>query len=186
MIKKLIKIQSELRAPKNNENKFGGYKYRSCEDILEALKPLLYEHGLLLTLNDEIVVIGDRYYVQATATVMDADGNHCSTKALARESEDRPKMDSSQVTGSASSYARKYALNGLFCIDDTKDADYYDNSSNELKLKRRQIDEIMDGCNKYNIDINVILETFKVASVTDLTLKNYASIMNNFRNKENK
>lgn len=187
MIGNLIKIQSELKSPKNQENKFAGFKYRSCEDILESVKPLLSKYELLLTLNDEVVIIGDRYYVQATATVTDVDGNYVQTKALARESEEKPKMDSSQVTGSASSYARKYALNGLFCIDDTKDADYY-NSSNKintpLKLKKKQVDEIMKGCLEYEVDINLILNTFKVSNVNELTLTHYNSIMNNFERKK--
>lgn len=119
---KLIKIQSELKAPKGQLNKFGGYKYRSCEDILEAVKPLCARENVQLTISDEIVQIGDRYYVKATASV--TDGNETvSVHALAREEESKKGMDSSQLTGATSSYARKYALNGLFCIDDTKDAD---------------------------------------------------------------
>lgn len=188
MINKLIKIQSELKAPKNQENKFGGFKYRSCEDILEALKPLLSKYELLLTLNDEIIMIGNRYYVQATAKVTDSSGEYIQTRAFARESEEKAKMDSSQVTGSASSYARKYALNGLFCIDDTKDQDFYDNSSNRvntpLKLKRKQVDEIIKGCLEYEVDINLILNTFRVGSISDLTLTQYNSIMNNFERKK--
>lgn len=188
MISKLIKIQSELKAPKNQENKFGGFKYRSCEDILEALKPLLSKYELLLTLNDEIIMIGNRYYVQATAKVTDSSGEYIQARAFARESEEKAKMDSSQVTGSASSYARKYALNGLFCIDDTKDQDFYDNSSNRvnapLKLKKKQVDEIIKGCLEYEVDINLILNTFRVNNISDLTLAQYNSIMNNFERKK--
>lgn len=121
-MEKLIKIQSELKAPKGQLNKFGGYKYRSCEDILEAVKPLCARENVQLTISDEIVQIGDRYYVKATASV--TDGNETvSVHALAREEESKKGMDASQLTGATSSYARKYALNGLFCIDDTKDAD---------------------------------------------------------------
>lgn len=119
---KLIKIQKELKAPKGQFNKFGNYKYRSCEDILEAVKPLCAEEGVQLTISDEIVMIGDRYYVKATATVTDG-SESASVTAYAREEETKKGMDSSQITGATSSYARKYALNGLFCIDDTKDAD---------------------------------------------------------------
>ncbi len=119
---KLIKIQKELKAPKGQFNKFGNYKYRSCEDILEAVKPLCAEEGVQLTISDEIVMIGERYYVKATATVTDG-SESASVTAYAREEETRKGMDSSQITGATSSYARKYALNGLFCIDDTKDAD---------------------------------------------------------------
>lgn len=119
---KLIKIQKELKAPKGQFNKFGNYKYRSCEDILEAVKPLCAEEGVQLTISDEIVMIGERYYVKATATVTDG-SESASVTAYAREEETKKGMDSSQITGATSSYARKYALNGLFCIDDTKDAD---------------------------------------------------------------
>lgn len=122
--KKLLDVQSELKAPKGQENKFGGYRYRSCEDILEAVKPLLKKSGLALTVGDEIVTVSDRVYVKATATVVDIeDDGKVSNTAFAREQDSRKGMDDSQITGSASSYARKYALNGLFCIDDTKDAD---------------------------------------------------------------
>ena len=118
----LLEIQSKLKAPKGQYNSFGKYSYRSCEDILEALKPLLKEHSATLTITDTIEQIGDRYYVKATAQLQVGETSH-SVAAYAREDEQRKGMDGSQITGSASSYARKYALNGLFCIDDTKDAD---------------------------------------------------------------
>ncbi|HAW9010782.1 TPA: ERF family protein [Escherichia coli] len=118
--KKLWTIQQTLNAPKNQRNNFGGYSYRSAEDILEAVKPLL--QNITLTLNDEIVLIGDRYYVKATATLSDGEDAVCVT-AYAREEENKKGMDCSQLTGATSSYARKYALNGLFCIDDAKDPD---------------------------------------------------------------
>lgn len=120
---KLQAAQACLKAPKTQENNFGKYKYRSCEDILEALKPVLNKTGLTLLLSDEIVEIGGRVYVKATATVYDFNGGSVSVSAYAREEESKKGMDSSQVTGASSSYARKYALNGLFCIDDTKDSD---------------------------------------------------------------
>lgn len=123
LLLQLAQIQSELKAPKGQYNKFGGFNYRSCEDILEAVKPLLKERGLVLLITDDIVQIGERYYVRATATIYDSEGSYISNSALAREDANKGKMDGSQMTGSASSYARKYALNGLFCIDDTKDAD---------------------------------------------------------------
>lgn len=126
---KLIEIQAELKAPKSQFNKFGGYNYRNCEDILEAVKPLCAKHEIVPLLSDEIVMIGDRFYIKATAKVTDGK-DEISTTAFARESKDKKGMDESQITGSASSYARKYALNGLFCIDDTKDADFMDNSQN--------------------------------------------------------
>lgn len=121
---KLLSIQNELKAPKDKKNTFGGYNYRSCEGILEAVKPLLQEQGLMLTIKDEVVNIGDRYYVRATVLLDDISSNgEIAITALAREEEAKKGMDASQITGTASSYARKYALNGLFLIDDTKDAD---------------------------------------------------------------
>ena len=121
-MKKLVAVQAALKAPKGQFNSFGGYKYRSCEDILEAVKPLLLEQGLQLTITDEPVEVGGRIYIKATATV--TDGSETATvSGYAREAETKKGMDESQITGTASSYARKYALNGLFLIDDTKDAD---------------------------------------------------------------
>lgn len=119
----LREVQQKLKAPKGQTNTFGHYKYRSCEDILEAVKPLLGEQGLTLVISDVIMQIGDRFYVIAEATVTNDDRESISNKAFAREPDDKRGMDASQITGTASSYARKYALNGLFAIDDTKDAD---------------------------------------------------------------
>lgn len=120
----LVAVQADLKAPKSQRNNFGKYNYRSCEDIIEAVKPLLKENGLFLTMSDDIVLIGDRYYVKATVSVTDiVTGESVQTSALAREAAQKKGMDDSQITGTASSYARKYALNGLFAIDDTKDAD---------------------------------------------------------------
>jgi len=124
-MEKLAKIQRELKSPKNQFNSFGKYNYRSCEDILEAVKPLL--DGAILTLSDKIIEVGGRVYVRATATFTDGDYEK-SVTAFAREPAERKGMDASQITGTASSYARKYALNGLFLIDDTKDADTMDNT----------------------------------------------------------
>ena len=119
---KLSNVQMELKAPKGQYNSFGKYSYRSCEDILEAVKPLLSKNGLTLMLTDEPVAVGNRVYIKATARLM-GDNDVIEVTAYAREPEDKKGMDTSQVTGTASSYARKYALNGLFLIDDTKDAD---------------------------------------------------------------
>lgn len=120
----LAAIQSELKAPKSQINKFGGYMYRKAEDILEAVKPLLKKYGCDLTCTDELLLIGERYYIKATATLTSIeDGSNFSTTAYAREEEEKKGMDGSQVTGASSSYARKYALNGLLCIDDTNDSD---------------------------------------------------------------
>lgn len=121
-MKKLVAVQAALKAPKGQFNKFGGYKYRSCEDILEAVKPLLLEQGLQLTITDEPVEVGGRIYIKATAKVTDG-SETAAVSGYAREAETKKGMDESQITGTASSYARKYALNGLFLIDDTKDAD---------------------------------------------------------------
>ena len=146
LTKKLATIQSRLKAPKNQYNSFGKYKYRSCEDILEALKPLANEQGCTITIEDSPIMVGEWHYIQATATLSDG-YNSTSVKAYARESEEKSGMDSSQITGTASSYARKYALNGLFAIDDTKDADTMDNrqkfepnpDANELAKVKAQL-----------------------------------------------
>jgi len=121
-MKELTEIQAQLKAPKNQFNAFGKYKYRSCEDILEALKPLLLAQKCHLTITDDIVHIGDRYYIRATAKLSNGTES-IEVSAMAREAADKKGMDDSQITGSTSSYARKYALNGLFLIDDTRDAD---------------------------------------------------------------
>lgn len=122
-MEELIKIQTELKAPKNLYNSFGKYKYRNAEGIMEAVKPLLKKYNCYLTLCDDIHMIGDRYYLRATATFVNKEGKSVVVTALAREDDNKKGMDGSQITGTASSYARKYALNGLFLIDDTKDAD---------------------------------------------------------------
>lgn len=122
-MKLLNEVQQKLKAPKGQKNTFGNYNYRSCEDILEAVKPLLADKGVLV-LYDEIIVIGTRFYVKATATLHEIETkSSISVVAFARESETKKGMDESQITGASSSYARKYALNGLFCIDDSRDAD---------------------------------------------------------------
>ena len=139
-MKKLIEIQRDLKAPKNQYNSFGKYKYRSCEDILEAVKPLLGES--ILTIQDEIVLVGDRYYIKSTVTLKEKEES-ISVSAYARESEDKKGMDSSQVTGATSSYARKYALNGLFLIDDTKDSDRTETKIDIEKVKN-EVSKITD------------------------------------------
>lgn len=129
---RLAEIQRTLNAPKNQYNSFGKYRYRSCEDILEGVKPLL--SGLFLSISDEIVPIGDRYYVKATATITDGESSHTAT-AMAREEESKKGMDAAQVTGATSSYARKYCLNGLFGIDDSKDADTDEHRNQQANAK---------------------------------------------------
>ena len=133
---KLIEVQKDLKAPKGQYNSFGKYNYRSAEDILEAVKPLNAKHGLLLTLSDEPVFIGEWHYIKATATITDGELTHTVT-AYARESLSKKGMDDSQITGTASSYARKYALNGLYLIDDTKDADT-DEYQNQNKTEKKE------------------------------------------------
>lgn len=139
---KLSQIQKSLKAPKNQFNSFGKYNYRNCEDILEALKPLLDE--CTLTISDEIVMIGNRFYVKATATLKDVSEGEFSVSAYAREDETKKGMDLAQVTGSASSYARKYALNGLFLIDDTKDSDATNKHDKDDKEKTKQTEQPKD------------------------------------------
>lgn len=134
MLKKLLAVQTALKAPKGQYNSFGKYSYRSCEDILEALKPLLAEQGLVLTISDSLELIGERYYVKATVNLADIESKvSIDSVAYAREEENKKGMDGSQITGAASSYARKYALNGMFCIDDTKDADTMKPETKEYK-----------------------------------------------------
>ena len=134
-MKELIEIQAELNAPKERRNVFGKYNYRSAEDILKAVKPLLNKNGCVLLLSDEIYEFGGRFYVEATATLINAQGEKLSVKGFAREEETKKGMDASQITGAASSYARKYALNGLFAIDDGVDADSL-NTSKEFTQKK--------------------------------------------------
>lgn len=146
---KLMKVQGSLKAPKGQYNSFGKYKYRSCEDILEALKPILSEVGAIITINDNIIREDERTYVQAIASFIDIEnGEKISTSAFAREALTKKGMDESQVTGAASSYARKYALNGLFAIDDSKDMDYLNkddrgsNTSRKRPSKKLSADEL--------------------------------------------
>ena len=161
-INKIAKIQQTLKAPKNQYNKFGGYYYRNCEDILESVKPLLGD--LILTINDEIVQIGNRYYVRATATITDGEHEQSAT-AYAREEESKKGLDTSQVTGSTSSYARKYACNALFCIDDTKDADSDEQSKQasaqpKLPYPPTSVIAEINACKKIP-DIAAVLRKYK-------------------------
>ena len=137
-MKTLIDIQKKLKAPKGQFNSFGKYNYRSCEDILEALKPLCSEYGAQLTLSDTTESVGGFNYVKATATFLDATGTSVSVCAYAREAKDKKGMDDAQITGACSSYARKYALNGLFLIDDTKDADTDEATQKRTEAKPTQ------------------------------------------------
>lgn len=181
----LTGIQAKLKAPKNQVNKFGGYKYRSCEDILEAVKPLLDECDATLTISDSIELIADRVYVKATATFKAGEEVE-SVTAYAREPSNKKGMDEPQITGTASSYARKYALNGLFLIDDTKDPDTNEYTEQQNKAKKEPITYITSEqaarLNKlmvqYNdsqppekkINLTAMLKKHKVESVSRLTV----------------
>lgn len=139
IFQKLQNIQSRLKVEKKNYNSFGGYSYRSCEDILEAVKPLLVENNLVLVMEDEVKAVGERYYIQATAILYNTEnGTSIAATAYAREALEKKKMDDAQVTGSSSSYARKYALNGLFAIDDAKDSDFLNQEENTARQRGRQ------------------------------------------------
>lgn len=177
-------IQHKLKAPKGQYNSFGKYNYRSCEDILEGVKPLLKEHNLALLIDDEIVQIGERYYVKATAKITDG-REIVSATAYAREPDTKKGMDESQITGATSSYARKYALNALLCIDDTKDADTMDNSKkpvqqtqetvynwNSLKTRATQGGISEDDLKHY------LKETLKVNESKDMTQELYQQAFN--------
>ena len=194
---KLNFIQLNLIAPKNQYNSFGKYNYRSCEDILEGLKPCLQETKTAVTVNDEIVQIGDRYYVKATATLFDCEtGESVSNTAYAREEESKKGMDSSQVTGATSSYARKYALNGLFCIDDVKDADTRDNRQEEAKKQQseeKQVKELENlviseikvkaltaRCESEGVKPETICKLYNVKSFEELTEKKFRNISDNW------
>ena len=137
-MKELITIQSELKAPKSQFNKFGGYKYRKAEDILEAVKPLLNKQKCTLTITDDIVMVGNRIYVKATATIKNKKGDCETTTGWAREEESKKGMDGSQITGASSSYARKYALNGLFAIDDNADSDTTNDGQHQAAQQQTQ------------------------------------------------
>lgn len=174
MIKeKLEKIQKELKAPKNQYNSFGGYNYRSCEDIMQAVKPLL--EGCVLTISDELLAIGDRYYIKATATLEDNE-DKISVSAYARESETKKGMDASQITGASSSYARKYALNGLFLIDDVKDADSTNTHDKEDKpLTDRQKKTFRDWLVERGVEIADIEKRF--GAIDDMTHEIYGKAL---------
>lgn len=183
-IEKIVAIQSELKAQKGQYNSFGKYNYRSCEDILEGVKPLLTKHGLVLTIQDSIDLIGDRFYVKATATITDGK-EQLSTSAYARESLDKKGMDASQVTGATSSYARKYALNGLLAIDDTKDADTMDNSKKPVQQTQETVYNwqtlkaraTQGGISEEEL-VQYVTETFKVSKPSELKQEHYQQAFN--------
>lgn len=176
VIELLNKVQTELKAPKTQENKFGGYKYRSCEDILEALKELEAKHSFCTLLSDEIMLVANRIYVKATAKFV-CDKGEISVSAYAREAEAKKGMDEAQITGSASSYARKYALNGLFAIDDTKDADATNTHADEPKegqkgkgtyMTPEQLSDLTQLCEVTHSDIEKLTAYYKVKSFSQV------------------
>ncbi len=211
---KLSNIQNELKAPKGQFNKFGGYKYRSCEDILEAVKPICKKYKAVLILSDEIVVLGEgntriieddeertrrqicsgqRFYIKAIATLYDTENNNEQVwnMAYAREEENKKGMDGSQITGTASSYARKYALNGLFNIDDTKDAD-----TDEFTIQQQDDEKVIDKTKAQALDksienagikdevVELILSQYGYTSTSEIKVKDYNSIINDFKSKK--
>lgn len=186
---KLLNVQAELKAPKGQYNDFGKYSYRSCEDILEAAKGVLKTNKLSLTVSDELVLVGERYYIKATATVIDIeDGEKVETSAYAREEETKKGMDASQITGSASSYARKYALNGLFCIDDTKDSDFL--NKEVKKLSEAQVKRLFAIANSKGYtpeDVKKAINSkFKKIDVATLTKEEYDTVCNGYENAKPK
>ena len=158
--KKLLAVQAELKAPKGQYNSYGKFKYRSCEDILEAVKPILAKVGATLVVGDELLVMGERYYIKAVATFTDTEtGEAVTNTAYAREEETKKGMDGSQITGTASSYARKYCLNGLFLIDDTKDADTDAYKVQQDKADQKQVVTRDYGCVRYINDVDVQIKS---------------------------
>lgn len=190
---KLAMIQQELIAPKNQYNSFGKYNYRSCEDILEGLKPCLNKAKASVTVSDEIIQVGERFYVKATVTLYDTEkGDSICNVAYAREEETKKGMDASQITGATSSYARKYALNGLFCIDDVKDADTRDNRQKEaeeqkkaekeqkevenMKISEIKVKSLVERCEHDGVKAETICKLYHVKHFNELTEKQYSNI----------
>ena len=187
---KLMNIQQELKAPKGQYNDFGKYAYRSCEDILEAVKPLLKKEKVVLTISDELQYIGNRYYIKATATLIDTESEATiSNSAYAREEETKKGMDGSQITGASSSYARKYALNGLFGIDDNKDSDTTNIQSKEEKEDKKASPKQIELIQKYYQGENLIklLEANNLEKLEDMSINKASEILSKlFAKKEDK
>ena len=195
---KLSNIQNELKAPKGQFNKFGGYKYRSCEDILEAVKPICKSYKTTLVISDTLENIGDRYYIKATATLYDNEDSReeiqffISNTAYAREEESKKGMDGSQITGTASSYARKYALNGLFNIDDTKDADtdeftkqtQIDDNKKISKTQVQALNKSIENAGIKDEVVELILSQYGYNSTNEIKIKDYMNIVNDLKSKK--
>ena len=185
---KLVEVQSKLKAPKSQFNKFGNYAYRNCEDILEALKPLLNEVKAIINISDDVVLVGERYYIKATVKFICAEsGEVIEASAMAREEENKKGMDSSQLTGSTSSYARKYALNGLFAIDDTKYADTTNthnkeaskaiNTNKDNLISEAQVKRLFVLANGKDTDqVKAIVDKYGFKSSKEITKDKYNSI----------
>lgn len=187
LVQKVVKIQNELKAPKGQFNKFGNYKFRSCEDIVESVKPVIKKYGVMLNLSDELVVIGDRYYVKAVASLTDGT-DIIQSSAFAREPQDLKGMSESQITGTASSYARKYALNGLLAIDDTKDPDLDTNEftnqtgqepKQEQKATPNQIKVLSEKYTGENL--KKLLETNNISKIEDLSMAKASELISKLK-----
>ncbi|MCI8798170.1 MAG: ERF family protein [Dorea sp.] len=206
---KLLKIQSSISVPKNQYNKFGNYEYRSCEDILSALKPILTAHNCTVTVNDDLVFIGNRYYIKATVTLIDCEsGESVLNQSFAREEESKKGMDSSQITGTASSYARKYALNGLLLLDDVKDSDTNENqqqrqnagaNKNQQKrqgtvganqnsrggtqkklIDKKTLDDLRKRFKDNGVDETKVCSAYKVSDLSQLSVSQHENIIQHF------
>lgn len=201
---KLLTVQQNLKAAKGHYSDFGGYYYRSCEDITEAVKPLLTEVKAVLLLTDEIVTVGDRIYVKAVARLVDVENDGAvEVCGYAREAESRPKFDVAQLTGTASSYARKYALNGLFALDDTKDADAMPpaqqaekpaggsqkpaNSGraekSAAKVTSQQLGQLQTLAKQKGVAVDSIVQGYKLSKLQDITAAQWAQCMNSLRKR---
>ena len=179
---KLSAIQGALSVKKQQYNSFGKYFYRSCEDILAALKPFLKEHKLILLIEDSVEFIEGRFYIKATAKLIDCeDSSEITNSAYAREEDAKKGMDAGQVTGSVSSYARKYALNGLFCIDDTKDADTDEQARQATpRVSKEQIQKIKNELSRTGLDDSLILTEYVVSTFDEMTQSQYEDCMKKF------
>lgn len=187
LIEKVVMVQSELKAPKGQYNSFGKYNYRSCEDIVEAVKPILKQYGIVLNLSDELVLIGDRYYIKAVAGLTDGTDVIQST-AYAREPQELKGMTESQITGTASSYARKYALNGLLAIDDTKDPDtdeFAKTTEQEPKEEAKVTPKQIELLNKYYTGdkLTKLLEMNNISKIEDLPMAKASELLSKLLKK---
>ena len=187
LVQKVVLVQDELKAPKGQFNKFGNYKYRSCEDIVESVKPILKKYGIMLNISDELVLIGDRYYVKAVAGLTDGT-DVIQSVAFAREPQDLKGMSESQITGTASSYARKYALNGLLAIDDTKDPDIDEfanqTGQEEKKATPNQIKKLLETYTGDNL--TKLLQVNNISKIEDLSMVKASELISKLSNKGTK